>query len=48
MLEKKLMLILNVPFKQEYNTNLMHLYLFKGIYTIIILDPVTKNLEISS
>lgn len=48
MLEKKLMLILNVPFKQEYNINLMYLYIFKGTYTIVILDSVTKNLEISS
>lgn len=29
-----------MPFKQEYNINLM--------YTVTILDPVTKNLEISS
>lgn len=39
--------ILNVPFKQKCNINLMYLYIFKGRYTIIILDLVTKNLEIS-
>lgn len=32
--------ILNVPFKQECNINLIYLYIFKGTHTIIILDPL--------
>lgn len=39
--------ILNVPFKQECNINLMYLCIFKGTYIIIILDLVTKKIETS-